>query len=318
MEKTTQPAGLFATGHLSTLISRLRSTRALPYLALFSGTLALSLSGLFIHWAQAPGTVTSFYRMTFASLILLPFIARRTRAQGLPSGRILLLPILAGLFVALDHGFWSTAMDYTQIGTATLINNIAPLWVALFAAIFWRERLTPGFWAGLALVIAGVSVVFGNDLLHRPHFSGGDFLALLSSFAYTAYYLVTQRARQTLDTLPYVWTATTAAAFFLMIGSLLLGKSLTGYSPLSYLIFLLAALISQVIGYFSVVYSLGHLPASLVAPSMIAQPVLTALLAIPFAGETLMPGQWIGGLAVLGGIYLVNHSRNQAGGAALD
>ncbi|MCE1255612.1 MAG: hypothetical protein LWX83_18935, partial [Anaerolineae bacterium] len=39
----------------------------LPYLSLAGGVLALSLSALFIRAAQAPSTVTTFYRMTFAS-----------------------------------------------------------------------------------------------------------------------------------------------------------------------------------------------------------------------------------------------------------
>jgi drug/metabolite transporter (DMT)-like permease len=41
---------------------------------------------------------------------------------------------------------------------------------------------------------------------------------------------------------------------------------------------------------------------------MLFQPVLTALLAIPLFGELLQPGQWIGGLATLGGIFMVNRS----------
>jgi drug/metabolite transporter (DMT)-like permease len=43
---------------------------------------------------------------------------------------------------------------------------------------------------------------------------------------------------------------------------------------------------------------------------MLGQPVMTALLAIPILGESLHPVQWIGGLVVLAGIYLVNRSRD--------
>jgi drug/metabolite transporter (DMT)-like permease len=64
-----------------------------------------------------------------------------------------------------------------------------------------------------------------------------------------------------------------------------------------------------VLGYVSVGYALGHLPASLVAPTMVGQPVMTALLAIPLLGETLTPVQWIGGAAVLVGIVLVHRSH---------
>ena len=78
--------------------------------------------------------------------------------------------------------------------------------------------------------------------------------------------------------------------------------------------FLGAALISQIIGYFSVGYALGHLPASVVSPTMIAQPMLTALLAIPLAGELLTVEVVLGGIFVLTGIYLVN--RNSSSRAA--
>jgi drug/metabolite transporter (DMT)-like permease len=70
-----------------------------------------------------------------------------------------------------------------------------------------------------------------------------------------------------------------------------------------------AALISQVVGYFSVSYALGRVPAAVVAATLIAQPVLTALLAISLAGEPLLGGQAVGGLGVLVGIWLVAQSE---------
>jgi drug/metabolite transporter (DMT)-like permease len=42
---------------------------------------------------------------------------------------------------------------------------------------------------------------------------------------------------------------------------------------------------------------------------MIGQPVVTALLAIPLLGEALRTEQWVGGIVVLVGIYLVHRSR---------
>jgi drug/metabolite transporter (DMT)-like permease len=67
-------------------------------------------------------------------------------------------------------------------------------------------------------------------------------------------------------------------------------------------------LISQVIGYLAINYALGHLPASLVAPTMLGQPVMTALLALPLLGERLTQGQVLGGVAVLAGVYIVHRS----------
>jgi drug/metabolite transporter (DMT)-like permease len=283
--------------------------KILPYLALISGILALSLSSLFVRWAEAPGAVTSFYRMTIASLVFLPVFLRQPAEQRRLDRRWLFLPLLGGLFTALDHATWATAINFTRVANATLMNNLAPLWVALVAFLFWREKLSARFWAGLVMAIGGASVVLGSDFLARPQLNQGNLLAVLSSLFYAAYFLTTQRGRARFSTLTYVFIITVSSSLILLFANLALGNPLSGYSTATLLSFLGAGLISQVVGYFSVGYALGHLPASVVSPTMIAQPVLTALMAIPLAGEALLPAQWIGGLVVLNGIYLVNISR---------
>jgi len=66
---------------------------------------------------------------------------------------------------------------------------------------------------------------------------------------------------------------------------------------------------AQIGGYLAIGYALGHLPASVVSPTMIGQPVLTAFLAIFLLGEHLSSAQIIGGLIVLLGIFWVHRSR---------
>ncbi len=283
---------------------------ALPYLALAGGVLCLCLSPLFVRFAQAPGLVTSFFRMSAAALILAPFGLRRLRQPaGRPGGRILLLGLLGGLFTSLDHGFWSTSLASTSVANAMLFNYIAPLWVALFAALVWREQLRLPFWGGLALILGGMVLVIRSGMATSFSFNPGDAYAIASSLFYAAYFLVAQRGLQRLDTLLWVWLVAAAAALALLLFCLAMGLPLLAYPPATYLLFAAAGLFSQVGGYFLVAYALGRLPASLVAPSMIAQPVLSALLAIPLYGETLSLSQILGGLAVLAGIYILNRSK---------
>lgn len=282
------------------------SSSVIPYLALLAGILALSFSALFVRWANAPGIVTSFYRMSLAATFLFPFWLHQPSKNRSIQKRWLIFPILGGLFTALDHAVWSTAIGTTRVANATLLNNMAPLWVALFAMLIWKEKLQSRFWLGLVLTLAGATFVLGDNLLHHPQLSPGDFLALLSSLFYGAYFLVTQSARLHWHTLSYIWMVDLIASCFLLIICVGSGQSLGPYPTNTMLAFLGTALISQVIGYFSVGYALGHLPASVVSPTMIAQPVFTALLAIPLMSESLTPAQYLGGLAVLAGIYLVN------------
>ncbi len=280
---------------------------AMPYLALLAGIAALSLSSLFVRWAQAPGPVTSFYRMLIAAAVMVPLMGLRQKQNGERlNWRFWWLPALGGMMTALDHATWSIAIERTRVANATLLNNIAPLWVALIAWLIFKERMSGRFWVGLVFTLTGAGVVFSNDLLNNAHLGMGDLIAVLSSVFYAAYFLVTQRGRQHFHTLQYTALNVTAATFGLLIFNLAAGNALIGYSTQTYLTFLAAAFISQIVGYFSVGYALGHLPASVVSPTMILQPVLTALLAIPLVGEPLQPAQWIGGLVVLSGIYLIN------------
>ena len=289
------------------------SKRALPYLALVIGVMALSFSALFVRWADAPGTITSFYRMSLASLILAPVWAARGKNQIGSIRKFWFLPLAGGLFTALDHGVWSTSIATTRIANATLLNNMAPLWVALFAVLIWKEKLGAWFWMGLLLALSGATIVMGHDLITNPQLTGGDFLALLSSLFYAGYFLITQSARSRMRTLSYIWLVDLSAAFFLLIFNLAMRQELGGYNSTTWLVFLATAVVSQVTGYFSIGYALGHLPASVVSPTMVAQPVLTALMAIPLAGEPLNAAQLLGGLAVLAGIYMLNryHARRE-------
>ncbi len=281
----------------------------LPYAALIFGVIAFGFSALFVRWANAPGPVVGFYRIGLSTLILIPFFIAR-RGKGAPIGKgILIFPVLGGVLTALDHGFWNTAVNFTSAANAALLANTAPLWVALFAWLAWKERLQAAFWIGLLLTLTGAAIVLGTDLLRHPTLGIGDILAITAGVFYAGYFLVTQRGRVHWDTLSYVWIMGLVSSICLLGISLSLGMPITGYPVQSYLVFLAAALVSQTGGYLAVSYALGHLPASLVAPTMIGQPVVTALLAIPLLGESLQAGQIVGGLAVLVGIYVIHTSR---------
>lgn len=284
---------------------------AAPYFALAVGVLVLSLSAFFIRWAEAPGTITSFYRMLSASIILLPIYSVKESFRINLSWKILLFPALAGFFSAMDHSLWSTALGMTRVANATLFNNMAPVWVALVSIIIFRQKLRGKFWFGLTLTLIGAVVVFGDNLLKNPTLSTGDGISILSSVFYAGFFLAVQRGRQRMATLSFTFYEVVFCAVSLFLVNLFVGNSFGGYSIQSYLIFILAGLFPQVIGYFSITYALGHVPAAIVAPTMISQPILTALLAIPFLGENLSIAQWVGGITVLMGIYFVNRSQER-------
>ena len=157
---------------------------------------------------------------------------------------------------------------------------------------------------------AGAAVVLSAGTIRASEIGLGTFFGLLAAVFYGAYYLVTQRGRAHLSTMTYFWISTATAAGSLLLINLLLGQPLTGYSAQSYIYFLALGVVAQTLGWLTINYAQGYLPASIVAPTLLGQPVLTAVLAVLLLGERFTPWQVIGGFLVLLGVYLVHRVNN--------
>jgi drug/metabolite transporter (DMT)-like permease len=285
--------------------------RFFPYVTLATGIIALSLSAMFVRWADAPGPITGFYRVLISTVLFIPFFVQRQRTAEAMETRRLWFPLVAGLLTAFDFALWNSSLKFTTAANATLLGNTSPLWVALAALLIFREKLRGTFWLGLILALSGATLIMGADYLHHPTLGRGDLMACTAGIFYAAYQLITQRGRRYIDPFRYLWLVGVSATSAMLVINLILGNPFTGYSPQTWLVFLAAAVVSQMIGYLSITYALGHLPASIVSPTLIGQPVLTTLLAIPLLGEVPTSIQWIGGLVALAGIFLVNQSHIQ-------
>ena len=281
------------------------------YLALGVGVLALSFSAMFVRWANAPGPITAFYRMFFSIFLLLPFFIQRTNLNPATKTRVIIFPLLAGVFTALDLGLWNTSLSYTTAANATLLGNTAPLWVALGTWLVFKQKLSSAFWRGLIITLLGAALIMGADFLLHPRFGIGDVMAMFTGFFYGVYYLFTEKSRLYFGAISHVFFVGIGASITLYIVNIVLRNPLTGYESRTWIVFLATALVSQLIGYMALAYALGHLPASIVAPTMVLQPVATALLAIPFLGEIPNIWQGLGGIVALVGIYIVNHTHQR-------
>ncbi|KAA3642975.1 MAG: DMT family transporter [Chloroflexi bacterium] len=287
------------------------NSKLFPYIALGIGVVALGLSPVFVSWANAPGAVTSFYRTLVAVVILAWPFARRLRARGRLARHGIWMAVLGGLFFAADLAAWTSGVNLAGATNPTLLANTAPLWVGLGALIFFREKLNMFFWAGLILAMAGAVLILGLDTQESVEFGLGSLFGLISGLFYGAYFLFTQRGRETLDSLSYFWLSAVVSMIALLVLALVVGNPLTGYPAFTYWNFLLMGVVSQAMGYLAISYALGHLPASIVSPTLLGQPVVAALLAGPLLGERLTPPEIAGGVVVILGVLVIHRSRQQ-------
>ena len=100
--------------------------------------------------------------------------------------------------------------------------------------------------------------------------------------------------------------------FYSLLGSLLpliiicVSKdvALIGFSEKTWFFLLCIGLITQVGGYFSINYALGHISSIKVSLITLLQPVLTGIFASTIINETIQSNKIAGGLIVLFGLYV--------------
>lgn len=181
------------------------------------------------------------------------------------------------------------------------------------AAYFWLgETIGRRFLIGLVGAMTGAALVMGDDFFRSFSIGQGDLLALGAAFFYSAYILVTKRARDRLDTLFYIWLANLGATLTLVTLSAGARWPLAGYSAPTYAAMFALGLVSQVIGVSAIAWATGHLPASFVSVGLLSQPVMAAVLAYILLGEGFTPLQVVGGAVILAGIYLAATGQQQS------
>ncbi|HZJ73401.1 MAG TPA: DMT family transporter [Perlabentimonas sp.] len=286
------------------MLKRLSNSKSLVYIALVFGIICIGFSAIFVKLANVPGSVSSFYRILIAAIAILPIWA--FKGMRVPPKRDLGLIFIGAFFFALDLFLWNTAILLTSAATATLLANNAPVWVGLISLVVFRERLAPKFWYGLLLALVGLNVLIGLQSWVTMQFNMGDVLSIVAGFFYALYLIFTLDSRKRVDTITFM----TFSLFFMIVILFtingLIGNPLTGFTRQTWVSLVGLGLISHFGGWVSINYALGHLKGTNVSVTLLSQSVITALVAIPILGEAITTNQIIGGVLILGGIYIVN------------
>jgi drug/metabolite transporter (DMT)-like permease len=246
-------------------------------------------------------------RIALASLILTPIAwARSGPALRRVARRDLWLAIAAGVCLAAHFASWISSLAYTSVASSTALVTTNPVFVALATWLIFRERLSPGTWAGVLLTVGGSLLIGLSD-------SGGgggsapllgDGLALLGAVAVSGYFLLGRRLRERLALLPYIWLVYTAAAVGLLVALALSGQSLLGLPPAGYLLILGLAVGPQLLGHTAFNWAIKYLSPTLVTVAILGEPIGSAALALAIFHQPLQLLQLVGGGVLLAGIVV--------------
>lgn len=286
------------------MLTKLKKSPLFAAIALALGIVCIGFSAIFVKLADVSGSVSTFYRVFFATLAIIPIWFYK--GAKVPGSRDMWLIFAGSLFFAIDLFLWNTAIPLTSAATATLLANNAPVWLGLITVTVLRQKLPGKFWVGLVVTLIGLNVLIGLQSWRSMQFNTGDMLSLAAGFFYALYLLYTMEVRKRVDTVTFMTFSLICMLVMLFVTTWFMGHSFTGYSSGTWLSLAGLGLVSHFLGWLCINYALGHLKGSNVSVTLLAQSVVTALLGIVILGEYLDVHQIMGGLIILSGIYIVN------------
>ncbi|NOX63403.1 MAG: DMT family transporter [Chloroflexi bacterium] len=278
------------------------SRRGLLYVAI--AVFFFSTSPIFIRWA---GTLSSYEiaagRLAVAAMALAGLMRIR-REQWAVRREDRSKFALFGLITALHFLFYIASLSFTSIAHSLAIVYTAPIFVAIFSAIFLKEPILRRRWLGIFITVAGIAALTGFQPQFDTRMLIGDLLALGSAITFGLYSIAGRSQRHRYSLLTYAVTVYAVAALWMAIPA---AASFTpeGYTWLAVLSIIGLGILPMGLGHTLYNAALRHTNATYV--NVIATQEVTGgiILGVILLGEIPTINEIVGVIITLIGIVLV-------------
>jgi len=261
----------------------------------------------------------AFLRFASASVLLL-LLTRRVEGRLPPIRREQLLPlVLLGMTGVFAYNvLFLKGLKLITAGRASLIIANNPVFIALFSALLFKERLGPLKALGIVLSVTGAVIVISRGDPARMLSGGigwGEVYILGCVAAWVSYSLVGKTAMRHLTPLVAVSYASAIGGLGLLVPACLEGmpRDLFGYTLLDWAGILYLGVFGTVVGfvwYYEGIRALGPTKAGQFINFV---PVSAVILGFLILGETITSSLVLGAAFVVTGVYLTNASFERLG-----
>ena len=258
----------------------------------------------------------SFLRFAVAAICLVVFAWRSENLLPPLNGRqITGLVLLAATGVFAYNFLFFTGLQTIEAGRAAVIIACNPVFIALFAAILFGEKLRLPALAGILLSVVGALTVITRghlDQLWTVGFGRGEALIFGCVACWVAFSLIGKKVLADMTPLVSVLYAVAIGAVALLIPALReeMILHLASYSTNSWLAIGFLGFFGTALGfvwYYQGIRAIGPTRAGLFINFV---PISAVALAWVLLGEAITPSLFIGAALVIGGVYLTNHYKS--------
>ncbi|MHA7942291.1 DMT family transporter [Formosa sp. 3Alg 14/1] len=279
-----------------------------PRIALVVGIICISIFPVLVRLSLTPGLISAFYRMLFASVLILPYVLI-TKQIKLPSKKMLALASMCGVVFGLDVGVWNIAIQESSATQATLLTNLSPVWVGIGAFLFLKDKPLRNFWIGTVIAIIGMITLVGFQFFIKLDFDLAFFFAILSGMLYAVYMLTSKFVLEETDVLSFMTISVVSSAIALGLLSFAMGEPFSGFSNTGWGVLVIQGLVCQLLAWLLISYATKYMRATRVSVSLLGQAILASILAWIFLDETITLQMVIGGIILLFGIRITFYTK---------
>ena len=207
---------------------------------------------------------------------------------------------LGGVVMAVVTGSYLYTISKIQVAAAILIQYLAPIFVAIFAMLFWKERPTFLKIAALFLAFGGCFLVVGGYNLKLLQMNLLGILGgLTSAITFAGYSLLGERAMHRYKP----WTVLFYALAFSALTWHVVYPPFTycraGYSLAEWGWIFYISIVGTILPFGLFFAGINHIRSTRASITATLEPIFAGFLAFMLLGETLLLLQVVGGCMVI-------------------
>lgn len=269
----------------------------------------MPIFAVFAYRGNANIATILFLRFTLASVLLFLYLAFKKKCLLIQLRVLLKLALIGGVFYTLQATLYFASLKYVDVSLQALLFYTYPIFVAVLATVIFKEKFSGSLLFSIFMSFMGMALVIGTSFGTINLW--GSSLALGAAIVYSLYINLSNRVIRTIPSdLASAYICLCASITFLLVGTL--SNSLNfHFHPSAWGPILAIAFLSTTVSIATFFRGMEILGSTRTATISMIEPVITIVISSLIFHDKLGCLQWVGGILVLFGAYIVVRSRSE-------